>query len=81
MMCEHEHFGHQKATMLVRLSTRWTEHLRNLPESGMGYQRVTVRLRDGRTLKHVLALNAERLEIQDEVELKPDEIVEITVER
>lgn len=46
----------------------------------MGYQRVAVRLVDGRVFEHVLVFNAERLEIKEDVELKPDEIEEITVE-
>ena len=66
--------------MRVNLPAHWIAHLRALPESGMGYQRVTVRLHDGRTFKDALVLNAEQLEVKDVVELKPNEIAEITVE-
>ncbi len=34
--------------MQVTLDDKWIEHLVELPESGMGYQCVQVRLRDGR---------------------------------
>jgi hypothetical protein len=65
----------------VNLPDRWIAHLRALPESGMGYQRVAVRLVDDRRFEHALVFNAEQLEIKEEVELKPDQIAEITVER
>jgi hypothetical protein len=65
----------------MTLPPRWTKYLLSQPESGMGYQRVAVRLRDGRTFAEALVFNAEQLEIKEDVELKPDEIVEITVAR
>ena len=37
-----------------------------LPESGMGYPQVDLRLADGRKLKNVLAFNAEEVELPDE---------------
>jgi hypothetical protein len=45
--------------MRVKLEQRWMKRLLRLPESGMGYQRVDLRLADGRELKNVLAFNAE----------------------
>lgn len=65
--------------MRLRLPSRWTTYLLSQPESGMGYQRVAVRLRDGRRFEDALVFNAEQLEIKQDIELKPDEIVEITV--
>ena len=38
-----------------------------MPESGMGYQRVDIRLADGRELRDVMVFNAEELEIPDDV--------------
>ena len=32
---------------MIELSTAWTDHLMNQPETGMGYQIVSVVLRDG----------------------------------
>ena len=42
------------------------KRLLQLPESGMGYQRVDLRLADGRELKNVIAFNAEEVELPDE---------------
>ncbi len=67
--------------MRLTLPPQWTKYLLSQPESGMGYQRVAVRLVDGRKFEHALVFNAEQLEIKDDVELKPGEIAEITVER
>ena len=52
--------------MRIKLEQRWTRRLLQLPESGMGYQRVDLRLADGRELKNVLAFNAEEVEVPDE---------------
>jgi hypothetical protein len=65
--------------MQIRLPTKWTQYLLSQPESGMGYQRVALRLRDGRTIADVLIFNAEQVEVKENVELRPEEIVEITV--
>ncbi len=51
--------------MRLNLDRSWSERLRDLPESGMGYQRVRVRLKDGRTIDDAIALNAQILEIPD----------------
>ena len=53
-------------SMRVKLEKRWIKRLLRLPESGMGYQRVDLRLADGRELKNVLAFNAEEVELPDE---------------
>lgn len=52
--------------MRIKLEPRWTERLLELPESGMGYQRVDIRLVDGRELKDVVVFNAEEIEMPDE---------------
>jgi len=51
----------------VKLDQEWTDKLLALPENGMGYQRVRVRLRDGRTIDEAVALNAELVQVPDEV--------------
>lgn len=53
--------------MQLRLDQRWSEKLARLPESGMGYQRVRVRLRAGRTIDEALVYNGSVLEIPDGV--------------
>ena len=51
--------------MRLKLEQRWTERLLELPESGMGYQRVDIRFANGRTLKDVVVFNAEEVEVPD----------------
>ena len=48
--------------MRIKLDKRWTDQLLTWPESGMGYQRVDVRMADGRELKDAVVLNADLLE-------------------
>ncbi len=52
--------------MRIKLEPRWTKRLLELPESGMGYQRVDIRLVDGRELKDLLVFNAEEIEVPEE---------------
>jgi hypothetical protein len=52
--------------MRIKLDRQWTTRLADLPESGMGYQRVDVRFTNGRELKGVMVFNAEDLEVPDE---------------
>lgn len=49
-------------TTRLRLEEQWTKRLCDLPESGMGYQRVDVELRNGLVVHNVLVFNAEELE-------------------
>ena len=53
--------------MRVKLEQRWIKRLLQLPESGMGYQRVDLRLADGRELKDVPVFNAEEIELPEEL--------------
>jgi hypothetical protein len=53
--------------MRVKLEQRWTKRLLELPESGMGYQRVDIRLANGDELSDVVVFNAEELEVPDEL--------------
>ena len=52
--------------MRIRLTAQWVDYLNTVPESGMGYQRVDVRLADGRALNDVLVFNGEWLEVPEE---------------
>lgn len=64
--------------MRVQLDRRWSEKLAQLPESGMGYQRVRVRLKAGRTVDDALVYNASVLEVPDDVApFDPEDIAEI----
>ena len=53
--------------MRLHLEARWIEKLRNQPESGMGYQRVRVRLKDGRVIEDVVVLNGSLLDLTEDV--------------
>ena len=52
--------------MRVTLERRWVDHLRRLPESGMGYQRVDVWFSDGRQIRNALVFNSQDLELPDD---------------
>jgi len=52
--------------MRIKLEQRWTKRLAELPESGMGYQRVDVRFANGQELKNVLVFYAKDLDVPDE---------------
>lgn len=41
---------------MLELSEKWTRVLSSQPETGMGYQVVTVSLKDGRQFKRVLVV-------------------------
>ena len=53
--------------MRLLLSEQWINHLCALPESGMGFQRVDIVLRDGERVRDVLVFNAQHVEWPDEV--------------
>ena len=64
----------------IRLPEDWTRFLLTQPEQGMGYQRVDVRLRDGRRIENALVFNAEQLSVSEDVlPLNPRDIVDIVV--
>lgn len=48
--------------MHIPLPAVWIKRLCNLPESGMGYQRVDIHLKTGERVSGVLVLNAEFLD-------------------
>jgi hypothetical protein len=67
--------------MRIALDSRWMTRLLDLPESGMGYQRVRVLLRDGRTVGNAVALDARYLDVPDDAPaFAVSEIADIEVE-
>ena len=67
--------------MKLDLDQRWTDRLAALPESGMGYQRVRVRLLDGRTIAPAIVLNAQILQVdQPTAPFRTVDIAEIELE-
>ena len=53
--------------MRFKLEQHWTERLLELPESGMGYQRVDIRFTNGRKLKDVVVFNAQEFDVPDDL--------------
>lgn len=59
-----------------------TEFLKTQPETGMGYQIVTARMRDGRQYERVLILDAQSIETVDgktDIPFNPYEIESVIV--
>lgn len=52
--------------MTVKLPARWVDYLIHQPESGMGYQRVDVRLSNGSLLKDLRVFNAEEIVLPED---------------
>ena len=48
--------------MILQLKEHWVNYLCILPESGMGYQRVDVYLKNGREIQGIVVFNAEEME-------------------
>jgi hypothetical protein len=63
----------------VHLPKIWMEQLVNLPESGMGYQRVDILLRQGEVLKSVMVFNAEECQVPKP--FNPSDIVDVRLVR
>ena len=54
--------------MTVRLPEKWSRFLLGQPESGMGYQRVDVRMVNNRKITDVVVFNAEQMELPGDCE-------------
>lgn len=68
--------------MRIKLNKHWIEILSNLPESGMGYQKVNVKLKNGKVIKDVLVFNAEELEIPNpKAKITLSDIIEIKLSK
>ena len=62
----------------VKLGKKQTDFLTNIPEDGMGYKIVDVKLKSGKVLKGKTVLNSMYLQLDKSEVLKPDEIETIT---
>jgi len=63
--------------MTVRIPEQWRRFLLRQPESGMGYQRVDVRLANNRQINDVIVLNAQEIELPNDCDTC--EIAEIRI--
>ncbi|HEY4474857.1 MAG TPA: hypothetical protein VJC06_02960 [Candidatus Paceibacterota bacterium] len=60
------------------LSQKWIDKLKNLPESGMGYQNVMVKLKNGVVFNGTV-INSDILQVNSHVVFKNDDIDDINV--
>ncbi len=65
--------------MRQKLYKKWSVFLLNLPESGMGYQRIDLFFADGSVLHDIVAYNAEEIEIPSQYSNK--EITKIQIHK
>lgn len=56
--------------MKFKLNKHWIKYLLDLPESGMGYQKVNITLNNGEVLRNVIVYNAEIFEYSHNNSLK-----------
>ena len=52
--------------MTVKLAKKWVDYLIRQPESGMGFQKVDVRLKGNRLLNDVSVFNAEEIDLPED---------------
>jgi len=52
--------------MTIKLERKWVDYLIRQPESGMGFQKVDVRLKGNRVLNDVLVFNAEEIDLPED---------------
>jgi hypothetical protein len=65
--------------MTIKLNEYWSRRLAQMPETGMGYQKVDVILKGGNILKGLIVLNAE--DCQTENEFIVEDIVDIKIHK
>lgn len=65
----------------LQLPNKWTDFLTSLPESGMGYQLVTVFLKNGKILKKHKVINASVLLLDPKEHVSEKEIIKIELEQ
>ncbi len=67
--------------MKIKLLQEQIDLLANLPETGMGYQLVDIKLKDGQTFNGKVVLNSTHLQMEDEREIDPNEIETIKLHK
>ena len=65
----------------ILLSDKFTKQLINTPETGMGYHKVDIYLKNGDVLKNKIVLNCSILTLENTIMLNNDEIEQIIVIR
>jgi hypothetical protein len=64
--------------MTLHLTPSQIDKLVSLPETGMGYQRVDLVLRDGRVLRDIMVFNAEEAQV-DDGQLTGNDVVDVVL--
>ncbi len=64
----------------IELGNKWIQHLSEQPEQGMGYQRVRIKLKNGKILRDRTVLNSTYLVLNVGENMKPDDIDDIQIE-
>jgi len=68
--------------MRIKIEQKWMEKLRLIPESGMGYQKVDITLKEGTEIKDVFIYNGEELDLPEKYSsIKIIEIVKIILHK
>lgn len=64
---------------MIKLSSKWTSELANKPETGMGYQVVTIVLKDGKKIDQVAVVEGKITEIRgrEDIPFTEDQIDQI----
>ena len=65
--------------MTIKLNEFWSKRLVQMPETGMGYQKVDLTFKDGRILKGLIVLNAEDCETEEAFNV--EEIDDIKIQK
>jgi hypothetical protein len=63
----------------ISLPEEHSDKLANLPEQGMGYQIVDIRLKSGIWLKNKIVFNSSILEVDEEDRICPEDIISIHI--
>ncbi len=71
----------QKLIMIIKLSDAWIKYLVEQPETGMGYQVVTLKLKDGRIIPRAVIDSGYITKIKDmnDIDFTYEDIIAIEV--
>ena len=63
--------------MIIKLAKKWVDYLIRQPESGMGFQKVDVRLKGNRVVRDVPVFNAEEIDLPEDCASSPIEELQL----
>ena len=61
----------------INLPEKFVAALEKLPETGMGYQVVNIKFKNGKTLEKVLVLNSDTIKIDTDISIDLNQISKI----